>query len=336
MIGNFRDSKHERSQRRAGGRGLHAGRASLHRPRQPRQRIIDNGPRTAQVRAQETMPFGAEFLPFVEPDARAGQHEVLQCLRRQAKRTAVDPGKVKRVHLVHAQAPVRRVHGGGEMLLVCANVSQHGFQPGLALGIGRLGGHHAEQVDYVELVALELPDEGVTQPAVGNDQVCALQAGQVEGLAGRGARQAVRGEARVQGGKGKVPPRRRQDEVLVDLVGDHQDAVAQADLAHRAQVVFRPDVARGIVRIGEDEQPRVVTNGPLEDRRVEAIAAVFQDERRRRVALALGSTLPLTIYPAPFPIPPYSLEVYFHRRHAGVPGHAWLRDQMRLVLAAKP
>ncbi|CBJ38045.1 Transcriptional regulators, LysR family [Ralstonia solanacearum CMR15] len=56
----------------------------------------------------------------------------------------------------------------------------------------------------------------------------------------------------------------------------------------------------------------------------------------RRVALALGSTLPLTIYPAPFPIPPYSLEVYFHRRHAGVPGHAWLRDQMRLVLAAKP
>ena len=58
--------------------------------------------------------------------------------------------------------------------------------------------------------------------------------------------------------------------------------------------------------------------------------------QRRRVALALGSTLALTIYPAPFPIPPYSLEVYFHRRHAGVPGHAWLRDQMRLALAAKP
>ncbi|HOX59763.1 MAG TPA: LysR family transcriptional regulator [Verrucomicrobiota bacterium] len=52
----------------------------------------------------------------------------------------------------------------------------------------------------------------------------------------------------------------------------------------------------------------------------------------QRVAQALGSTLPLSIYPAPFPIPPYSLEVYFHRRHASVPGHAWLRDQIRFVL----
>lgn len=55
----------------------------------------------------------------------------------------------------------------------------------------------------------------------------------------------------------------------------------------------------------------------------------------RRLALALGDALPLTIYPAPFPIPPYSLEVYFHRRHASIPGHAWLRDQMHWVLEGR-
>lgn len=52
----------------------------------------------------------------------------------------------------------------------------------------------------------------------------------------------------------------------------------------------------------------------------------------RRLARAMGDTLPLAIYPAPFPIPPYALEVCFHRRHAGTPGHAWLRDQILAVL----
>lgn len=56
----------------------------------------------------------------------------------------------------------------------------------------------------------------------------------------------------------------------------------------------------------------------------------------RRLALALCNTLPLAIYPTPFPIPPYALEVYFHRRHAGTPGHAWLRDQILAVLDTPP
>ncbi|HEX7641852.1 MAG TPA: LysR family transcriptional regulator [Burkholderiaceae bacterium] len=56
----------------------------------------------------------------------------------------------------------------------------------------------------------------------------------------------------------------------------------------------------------------------------------------RRVAAALEDALPLAIFPAPFPIPSYALEVYFHRRHADVPGHAWLRGQMRSALTSVP
>lgn len=54
----------------------------------------------------------------------------------------------------------------------------------------------------------------------------------------------------------------------------------------------------------------------------------------RRLALAMNEALPLAIYPTPFPIPPYALEVYFHRRHANTPGHAWLRDQLIRALEA--
>lgn len=56
----------------------------------------------------------------------------------------------------------------------------------------------------------------------------------------------------------------------------------------------------------------------------------------RLVAQALGGALPLAIHPAPFPIPPYCLEIHFHRRHAGVPGHAWLREQLREALRRQP
>lgn len=52
----------------------------------------------------------------------------------------------------------------------------------------------------------------------------------------------------------------------------------------------------------------------------------------RRLATELSSAVPLAIFPAPFPIPSYGLEFYFHRRHASIPGHVWLREQMRSAL----
>ncbi|MCP1175857.1 LysR family transcriptional regulator [Ralstonia chuxiongensis] len=54
----------------------------------------------------------------------------------------------------------------------------------------------------------------------------------------------------------------------------------------------------------------------------------------RRVAEQFCGAAPLAIHPAPFQIPRYTLEVYFHHRHAGIPGHAWLQQQISTAFAA--
>lgn len=51
----------------------------------------------------------------------------------------------------------------------------------------------------------------------------------------------------------------------------------------------------------------------------------------QRVARRLGPAANLAVYPAPFAAPAYTLKVLFHARHAGIPGHGWMLEQ---VLAA--
>ncbi|WP_116522685.1 LysR family transcriptional regulator [Achromobacter insuavis] len=51
----------------------------------------------------------------------------------------------------------------------------------------------------------------------------------------------------------------------------------------------------------------------------------------QRVARRLGPAAHLAVYPAPFAAPAYTLKVLFHARHAGIPGHEWMLEQ---VLAA--
>lgn len=52
----------------------------------------------------------------------------------------------------------------------------------------------------------------------------------------------------------------------------------------------------------------------------------------QRVAQRLGPPANLAVYPAPFAAPAYTLKVLFHARHAGIPGHEWMLEQ---VLAAE-
>ena len=54
----------------------------------------------------------------------------------------------------------------------------------------------------------------------------------------------------------------------------------------------------------------------------------------RRAALQLADAIPLVIHPAPFNIPPYTLKVYFHKRHAQSQAHRWMREQMLGALRA--
>lgn len=48
----------------------------------------------------------------------------------------------------------------------------------------------------------------------------------------------------------------------------------------------------------------------------------------RHAAQILRNAAPVTIYPAPFDAPRYTLKIYQHTRHAGTPAHMWIRDQL--------
>ena len=65
-----------------------------------------------------------------------------------------------------------------------------------------------------------------------------------------------------------------ENEVLMDLVRDNEDTAAQADLAHGPQFLLGPDVAGGIVRIAQDEEPGIVADRRLEAGRIEAVAGI--------------------------------------------------------------
>ena len=89
----------------------------------------------------------------------------------------------------------------------------------------------------------------------------------------------------------------RAREVGVDLVGDHHDVVAQADVADAPQLIFGPRAPHGIVRIAQDEQLRarflqlaleaLVVHGVapaiVKQRACDHLAAVVLDHHAKRV-----------------------------------------------------
>lgn len=57
----------------------------------------------------------------------------------------------------------------------------------------------------------------------------------------------------------------------------------------------------------------------------------------QHAALILQKAAPVTIFPAPFAVPQYTLKIYQHTRHVGTAAHTWLRDQLlRSVPESKP
>lgn len=53
----------------------------------------------------------------------------------------------------------------------------------------------------------------------------------------------------------------------------------------------------------------------------------------RRAATHATEGLPLTIFPAPFPAPPYTLKVFFHPQRASSLGHQWMLAQISQALS---
>ncbi|MNE42535.1 hypothetical protein D3C80_1366630 [compost metagenome] len=80
--------------------------------------------------------------------------------------------------------------------------------------------HHTEDVDQFECVAVELTAEFLPQSPVRDQDVCALQSGQIERLARRGAGNTVLPEFLAQGGKRDVTFCSVQNKIFMNLVGN--------------------------------------------------------------------------------------------------------------------
>ena len=143
-------------------------------------------------------------------------------------------------------------------------------QPLIALVEGRLHGGEGEGVVPVDIHVHPELVKDLLFVRVGEHHCAGLQAGQVEGLGARDAGDDVGGDLGGQGGSGDVLFA-VEDQVGVDLVGDHQHVMLQAQFHHPAQLLFRPDMAQGVVGGAQQEQVRLLqfllkvcpVNGPL-------------------------------------------------------------------------
>ncbi len=80
------------------------------------------------------------------------------------------------------------------------------------------------------------------------------------------------------------------EEVAVDLVGHHQHAVRQADLAQPPQLLRRPDAAHRVVRSGQDQHGHVrLPRQRLQPGEVDGVAAIRQEQWiARQLSLVVG------------------------------------------------
>ena len=152
-------------------------------------------------------------------------------------------------------------------------------QPRFGMVVGRLAGHQAEVADGQTGDVLGGHVEGALEFRVRDDDVGAQQAGQVEGLGGRGEFHAVHGVALPQ-------VREHRDlvagvfEVGVDLVGQDRHAVLDADVRQAAQFVGAPDAADRVVRVAQHDGGAARVGGlGLQVLVVHHVAAVLKLQR---------------------------------------------------------
>ena len=171
----------------------------------------------------------------------------------KAQGPAVQPheiGGIRGVGLDLGDVFVAVVHHEVE---VVGEIGQQLLQPLLAFVEGRLHGGEGEGVVAVDVHALPVVVIDLLHVGVGEHHGAGLETRQVEGLGAGDARHHVGGNLRGEGGGGDVFFA-VEDEVGVDLVGDHQHVILQAQLHHPAQVRFLPDDAQGVVGRAEHEE----------------------------------------------------------------------------------
>ena len=199
---------------------------------------------------------------------------VVDLVGGQAVGAEVQPEDVGALRLAHPDfrhPAVQEVDGGVDVGL---HVVEHLLQPVVAVVVG---GDQRADGEGGDGPHAEVLLEDAAQGGVGDDDRGAGQARHVERLVDAADHDQV--GIIVRGGQHGGVAVALQDDVAVDLVGQHQHVVALADLVHALKLLRRPDAAHRVGRGAKHEQP-VGGHGALllEVRPVHGVVAVLADQ----------------------------------------------------------
>ena len=203
--------------------------------------------RTTHVEPHVSLATRAEHRAIVERQTCLLLEKIHQLLLREAQLPAVKPyeeGGLRRIDLDSGDVGFQEIL---HIAHVVHHIGTHLLQPLRTIGIGRRRSCEGEDGAEVELTRLHETEEAFPERVVGDNRVGGDDASDVEGLARRHEGKAASRCLRRYRGK-RMVLELRESHLGMDLIGDHEDAVAMADLRQADQGLFRPYHAARIVR----------------------------------------------------------------------------------------
>ena len=242
---------------------------------EPGHRALQGQPGAGQVDTLKAPAALAEDIPFVQIKAGVLLHQLFKLHMGHAQGPHIQPKQVSALQGEHANLGEMLFHKLGHIFCVALNDGQQLLQPVLALVVSRLAGpvgkniqahNHVRQVKAFGLG----PDLRVR-----NEDIGALDAGQIEGLAGGGADGAdLPGLLGNRGQHGVLIAGHNQ--VVVNLVVDDKDIVASADFHHLFQLFPAPNLAHRVMGVAEEQNLGVWAGSQLLQLLIlDAVPAVF-------------------------------------------------------------
>lgn len=208
--------------------------------------LLDDGAGRGGIEAHEAFAGAAEHGAVVEGEVGVVDHEAVEFVDGEAEGAAVEEDEVGGFGTDHADAG----GVGREVLLhvvdVALDVGEALVEPLGAVAVGGGDADEGEEVAEVEFAVVEELGELLTQGGIGDDAVTAGETGHVEGFAGAGEGDAILRSDFADGGEGDVMVA-GEGEVGMDLIADHDDALALTDVGHAGEFVARPDAPSGVV-----------------------------------------------------------------------------------------
>ena len=217
------------------------------------QTLFQCRPRTGGIDALEAAAARTEDGTVVEPEMRVADDLGVELLIRKPVGMQVEPEEV--CPLGFDERYLREVLRE-ECLCACdvfLQICEKFSVPRCAVLVCRFCARETECIRLVVARAAQFLLEAAAQFLVSDEDVRDLKSRKVEGLARRGAGDGDR--RRLVGERGKRDmAEARAHELLVNLVRDDDDVVAQADRGELRKLCTRPYAPDGVVRAAQDEE----------------------------------------------------------------------------------